>query len=493
MVTASPWRRPHRTTTAAVVAVVLLVAFEAYAVVTAMPVAARALGGLREYGLAFSLFVTAALLGIVVAGDVVDRRGPAPVMVAGLVAFGAGLLISGTADGFVVFLAGRALSGLGGGVHMVCMYVLVAAAYPESLQPKVFGLISASWVLPSLIGPPIAGLLATQIGWRAPFLAVLPLLPAPLWVLASRLRTVRVAPPVADQPFDDTPDGEPVAVPRRRTMLHGVLLAGGAGGVQWALHAAASPAALGDGPLVVVAAVLGSIVMLVGLVRLMPAGVFRLARGLPALVVYRTAVNAAFFGSEAFLTLMLVEQRGVSPALAGMALTCGALGWFSGSWSQGHWPGGGPDRYRLLVIGGLLIGLALAALTLTPRAGVPVVVAAPVWAVAGLGMGWAMSCSSVLLLRLSPAGESGRSAAAVQIGDNLGSMLGIGLSGAVFAAGHDANGDDIGVYMLIWGALAVVGALSGWAGIRVRPAAPGPSTTSLSTPDAAAPGGGRSR
>jgi MFS family permease len=74
---------------------------------------------------------------------------------------------------------------------MVCMYVLVAAAYPESLQPKVFGLISASWVLPSLIGPPIAGLLATQIGWRAPFLAVLPLLPAPLWVLASRLRTVR--------------------------------------------------------------------------------------------------------------------------------------------------------------------------------------------------------------------------------------------------------------------------------------------------------------
>lgn len=465
MVTASPWRRPYRTTTAAVVAVVLLVAFEAYAVVTAMPVAARALGGLREYGLAFSLFVTAALLGIVVAGDVVDRRGPGPVMVAGLVAFGAGLLLSGTASGFLVFLTGRALSGLGGGVHMVCMYVLVAAAYPESLQPKVFGLISASWVLPSLIGPPIAGLLATQIGWRAPFLAVLPLLPAPLWVLAARLRTVRIPSPAPD---DDPPDGAPRAVRRRRTVLNGLLLSGGAGGVQWALHAAASPGAVGDAPLVA-AAVLASLVMLTGLVRLMPDGVFRLARGLPALVVYRTAVNAAFFGSEAFLTLMLVEHRGLPPALAGLALTCGALGWFAGSWSQGHWPGGAPDRFRLLVVGGLLIGLALAGLTLTPLDGVPVVVAAPVWAVAGLGMGWAMSCSSVLLLRLSPAGESGRSAAAVQIGDNLGSILGIGLSGAVFAAGHDPGGDDVGVYMLIWGVLGVVGVLSGWVGVRVRP------------------------
>ena len=257
--------------------------------------------------------------------------------------------------------------------------------------------------------------------------------------------------------------------------MHGVLLAGGAGGVQWALHAAASPDAVGDAPLVVAAAVLGSVVMLTGLTRLMPAGVFRLARGLPALVVYRTAVDAAFFGSEAFLTLMLVEHRGLSPALAGLALTCGALGWFSGSWSQGHWPGGGPDRYRLLVIGGLLIGLALTALTLTPLGGVPVVVvAAPIWAVVGLGMGWAMSCSSVLLLRLSPAGQSGRSAAAVQIGDNLGSMLGIGLSGAVFAAGHDPGGDDVGVYMLIWGVLGVIGALAGLVGVRVRPGAAPP-------------------
>ena len=56
--------------------VVVAVAFEAIAVATAMPVAARELDGLRSYGLAFSVFLTASLLGMVVAGEMSDRRGP---------------------------------------------------------------------------------------------------------------------------------------------------------------------------------------------------------------------------------------------------------------------------------------------------------------------------------------------------------------------------------------------------------------------------------
>ncbi|MBL8929642.1 MAG: MFS transporter [Kineosporiaceae bacterium] len=470
MGTPSPWSRPHRATTAAIVAVTLLVAFEAYAVVTAMPVAARALGGLREYGLAFSLFVTTALLGIVGAGELVGRRGPAVTMLLGLVTFGVGLTISGTATTFATFLAGRALSGLGGGVHMVCLYVLVGAAFAESLQPRVFGLISASWVLPSLIGPPVAGLLATHVGWQAPFLAVLPLLPAPLWVLWTRLRAVGVA------------SGAPGAASSgggRRRLGAAVLLAGGAGCLQWAQWALTADAA--PGVLVAALGAGGAAVMLAGLPRLLPSGVFRAARGLPALVVHRTGINAAFFGSEAFLTLMLVEHRGVSPALAGVALTFGAIGWFAGSWSQGHWPGGStgpsgaerPDRYRLVSIGGLLIGAALTGLAFTPLTWVPPVLVAPIWVVAGLGMGWAMSCSSVLLLRLAPAAEQGRSAAAVQIGDNLGSMIGIGGAGALFAAAYrPGEVTGAGVFAAIWLLLALAGLGAGVVARRIRPVAP---------------------
>ncbi|MFZ0160789.1 MAG: MFS transporter, partial [Kineosporiaceae bacterium] len=193
----SVWSAAHRTTTTAIVAVVLLVAFEAYAVVTAMPVAAQALGGVRDYGLAFSLFMTTSLLGIVLAGGWNDRHGPAAPMLIGLATFAVGLVLCGLAGSFAVLLAGRAVSGLGAGLEMVSLYVLVAGAYPDQLQPRVFGVISAGWVLPSLIGPPIAGFLATQISWRAVFLAVPPLVALPLPVLTARLRALRPTEPPA--------------------------------------------------------------------------------------------------------------------------------------------------------------------------------------------------------------------------------------------------------------------------------------------------------
>jgi hypothetical protein len=66
----------HRSLTVGLLAVVSLVAFEAMAVATAMPVAVRDLGGLRLYAWSFSAFFTTSLVGMVLAGDLSDRRGP---------------------------------------------------------------------------------------------------------------------------------------------------------------------------------------------------------------------------------------------------------------------------------------------------------------------------------------------------------------------------------------------------------------------------------
>lgn len=437
-----------------------------------MPVAARALGGLREYGLAFSLFLTTSLLGIVVAGEASDRRGPAEPMLAGLTLFGAGLLLSGTASSFLPFLVGRAVSGLGAGVQMVATYVLVAAAYPVGVQPRVFGLISAGWVLPSLLGPPIAGVLATEISWRAPFLAVLPLLPAPFWVLWARLRRLRPEAQVGEGEARDAGEGvgvggsAPAAGSVRRRVFDGLLLATGAGVVQWGLQVLSREGQEPVWPLAGV--VLGAAAIAVALHRLWPAGVVRVRRGLPALVAYRTTITAAFFGAEAFVPLMLVEHRAVSPALAGLALTFGALGWFAGSWSQGRW-GDRLDRFRLVVVGAALIGVGVLATSSVVGPGVPWLVAGPTWAVAGFGMGWGMSCSSVLLLRLSAAGEQGRNASAMQIGDSLGSTLGIGGAGALFAARYQGAADGA-TFAVIWVALGVLGVVAAVVATRIRPA-----------------------
>jgi MFS family permease len=330
-------------------------------------------------------------------------------------------------------------------------------------------------VLPSLLGPPIAGLLAEAVSWRAAFLAVLPLLPLPLWVLWHRLRGWR--PGAATQ----RPSGG------SGRLLFGLLLAGGAGLGQGAWHLLAAPA--GTSRWAWAAAVAGTALAGLGLVGLLPTGVWRLRRGTASLVTFRAGINAAFFGGEAFVTLMLVEQRGAAPVLAGMALTVASLGWSAASWSQGHWPSRRPDgvdRFRLAAVGAAVLAAGLFALTATPLDRVPAALVAPFWGLAGLGMGWAMSCSSVLMLRLAPPGTAGRTATSVQLGDNLGTMLGIGAAGALFAARYRPDGDHAGVFVAIWAGLGLVALLTALVGLRIRPRA-GASPASTPGPGSAEP------
>jgi MFS family permease len=68
----------RRALTIGLVLTVTLVAFEALAVVTILPVIKDDLGGLRLYGWVTSAFFLGTLIGIVVAGAESDRRGPGP-------------------------------------------------------------------------------------------------------------------------------------------------------------------------------------------------------------------------------------------------------------------------------------------------------------------------------------------------------------------------------------------------------------------------------
>jgi MFS family permease len=56
-----------------------------------------------------------------------------------------------------VLVTGRLVQGFGGGALTVALYVAVARWYPARLHPMVFVGFSTSWVLPSLIGPFVAG------------------------------------------------------------------------------------------------------------------------------------------------------------------------------------------------------------------------------------------------------------------------------------------------------------------------------------------------
>ena len=96
---------------------------------------------------------------MVAAGELTDRVGGRTPLLLGVGAFLAGLLTAGLAADMAVFLLGRALQGVGVGLLIVVTYVVVGDQYPERLRTTVFGAISAAWVIPSLVGPVVAGTL----------------------------------------------------------------------------------------------------------------------------------------------------------------------------------------------------------------------------------------------------------------------------------------------------------------------------------------------
>jgi MFS family permease len=401
----SPLARPYRLATVGIIAVVGLLAFEQMAVGTAMPVAARDLHGVPLYAWAFSAVFIAGLVANVSAGGWADARGPARPLFTGLAVFVAGLLVVGTAPTMTWFIAGRAVQGLGSGLASVPLYVVVARVYPEPSRPKIFAAMAGAWVVPSLVGPSIGGLVAQHLGWRWVFLGIVPLVVPAALALAPTVRGLR-----AD-----------AAMPRGR-MLAAVALAAGAALLLWGLDQRSV--------LAPVAAVAGLAGVGYGVRALMPRGLTRLRRGLPTVIAMRGLLFGAMGGTEAFIPLALTTRFGFRPTTAGLVLTAGAIGWSAGSWWQGRFPGTSPVRFVVAGAGLHAVGVAGVALSFHVSGWLTL----PAWIVAGAGIGTAFPALSVLVLRLSGPDAQGTNSSAMQISDTLGSSLAVGIAGALVNA-----------------------------------------------------------
>lgn len=192
--------RTYRALSIGIVSVVLLIAFEATAVGTAMPVAARELNGIPLYAFAFSAYFTTSLFAMVLSGQWADRRGPLGPLATGISAFAVGLLLSGAASGMWMFVAGRAVQGLGGGLVIVALYVVIGRAYPERIRPSIMAAFAASWVIPSVVGPLASGTVTEHLGWRWVFVGIPVLIVFPLALALPAIRRMASGPADPDAP-----------------------------------------------------------------------------------------------------------------------------------------------------------------------------------------------------------------------------------------------------------------------------------------------------
>ncbi|MEU3143549.1 MULTISPECIES: MFS transporter [unclassified Streptomyces] len=451
---------PYRALSIGIVSVVLLIAFEATAVGTAMPVAARELDGVSLYAFAFSAYFTTSLFAMVLAGQWSDRSGPLAPLTTGIAAFAAGLLLGGTAGAMWPFILGRAVQGLGGGMVIVALYVVVSRAYPQRLRPAIMAAFAASWVVPSIVGPLASGAVTEHLGWRWVFLGIPVLVALPLALALPQIRRL------ASGPTGDG-TGAPASSGGRRIRL-ALAISFGAGLLQYAAQdlrwLSLLPGAAGVALLV--PAVLG----------LLPRGTHRAARGLPSVVLLRGVAAGSFIAAESFVPLMLVTQRGLSPTLAGLSLAAGGVTWALGSWLQSR-PRLQPHRERLTTLGMALVAGAIAAAPSVLIEAVPVWALAVAWAFGCLGMGLVISSTSVLLLQLSAPEEAGTNSAALQMSDGLSNVLLLAVGGAAFAAlgggtvthgATQASGSHPAAFAAVFLPMAAVALAGVWVATRLR-------------------------
>lgn len=421
----SIWQGGLRPITIGSILAITIIAFQGLALATVAPILAEDIGGRDVYGWIFSAFLIPQIVGTVLGGLEIDRRSPAIVFGVFLILFGIGCVVAGSAPSIEVFFLGRALQGFGAGGLFASVYAVVAIAYLDTMRSAMMAATSSAWIVPSLIGPAIAGFVAEQYSWRWVFFGLIPILfiVAPLTLPAfHRMHQDRSEAVVNTQ--------------SKRRLTMAVLLALSAALFLFGLE-------LDVWFVAVAVTVVGLIGFTVTLQRLMPSGIFTARPMLAGAITIRSLCFAAFIVSETYMVFSLKEFGEVSATLAGLVLTAGSLSWTAGSLIQARWEtitGTGARPIRVLTgVGCLLTGIGLIYGTVVITRDISIIVTIPGWMIAGLGMGLAYPSSSTIALTHADKGSEGKVSSSILLGDLFASSTMVGLGGVLLAFGLNAG------------------------------------------------------
>lgn len=425
--------------------IVTIGAFEATAVITALPTVTDEFHGDSLYGLTIAVNLLANIIVIVASAIAADRFGPGRPFILCATVFVAGLLVSGAAPSMAIVVLGRILQGSGVGGFITLAYVAVSRGIREDRQQTALAAMSAGWVLPSLVAPALAGWITERFGWRwvfygiVPIVAVLGAFVAPMLLkLPAAANRGQPAPTGDDASGDHGPgghgpgdhgpgdhiDGNPSD---RRRVLAAVRLALGLGVGLWGLTLdrwqVVAPLALGGGA-----------VALSGSRLLYPAGVARARPGLPAVFSVRLVSTMAFIGVESFLPLAADRIHGVGPIAQGMVIIGAAVTWTIGQAFAARWRSSGRvDDAQLVRTGFVAMAVGIASSMVILRPGVPLAVAFCTWSVTGFGMGMLVGPTTVRALSLAGDGQDGIVSSQISLSDSVGFAMMGGIGGAMVA------------------------------------------------------------
>ncbi|WP_431949214.1 MFS transporter [Nocardia lijiangensis] len=361
--------------------------------------------------IAYLLAITTLIVGVGRLGDLVGRG---RLLVIGIAVFTVATLLCGLAPNLFLLIAARALQGVGAACMMALTMASVGAVVPEHRTGSAMGLLGTMSAVGTALGPSLGGVLIATFGWRAIFLAVVP-----IGVLALMLTLPMWA---------DTPAG---STARRFDVLGTVLLAVTLGAYALAMTVESF------GPLTIgLLGVAGAGLALFGVTEskvafpLVTLGMLRdpvLAVGLTT----STVVSAVMMTTLIVGPFHLAGALGLGPAAVGLVMSAGP----AVSALTGVPAGRVIDRFgsRTMVIVGL-VGIIVATLTLSvmpTSAGVlgyvlPLIVCTACYAIF-------QAANNTAIMKDVAAQQRGLVSGMLNLSRNLGLMTGASVMGAVFA------------------------------------------------------------
>jgi EmrB/QacA subfamily drug resistance transporter len=388
---------------------------------TALPTIAGQLGGLSELPWVVTVYVLGAAAATPLWGKASDLYGRSGTLRIAIVIFVAFSALSGAAQSIGELIAFRALQGVGGGGVMTLATAAVGDLVSPRERGRYQGYIQLTFLLASLAGPLLGGVLVDHASWRwALYVNV------PIGILALGLLTAFFKAPSNRRPARIDLAGSALLA----TAVVAVLLVANWGGSRY-----------GWGSAEIIGLELGAVALLGAFIwqerrAAEPVLPLRLFRDPVFLVISGSLFVAtiSLFAALVFLPLFLQLVTGASatksgvltlPLLAASALSTIAAGQIMAR----------TGRYKAFPIVGLALMGAGLLLFSTLGAGSSRLTAGLYMIVFGLGFGMVTQILVVAIQNAVEPREIGTATAAANLFRSLGGAVGVAMFGAIFTGG----------------------------------------------------------
>lgn len=373
---------------------------------------------------AYTLALAALLLPI---GAIGDRWGRKPVLVVGLVVFGAATVLCALATGSGLLIVGRAAAGVGAAMIMPVTLSVLTSSFPAEERGQAIGIWAGVAGAGGIIGMFVAALMVDVATWRLAFLLPMILVVAALYLT---LRAVPNSREHSGHPFD---------------VVGSVLSALAIGGIVLGIHEGPER---GWGDTLTVAGLIIGGGALIGFV------VWEFTRDEPLLDV-RTFANRGLAAGATAILLLTAVMFGIFLVL--FPFLQAILGWSALHAAVGLLPmvvvmmptaASAPKvAKRIGTRSTMLAGLALAASGLGLLAMMASVEGGywsilPGLLVMGVGVGLSLTPSTEAITESLPADKQGVASALNDTTRELGGAVGVALLGSILASGYRGSLDD---------------------------------------------------